>query len=338
MANPTFKIHFIKKDRKLDSPHKIRKAETLASSLAIEVASSLTFACPITGLLIPNSLPAFPGLVLEAYHPLVHNSLTILKMPEVYKDWQELDLAALVLGSLSACNMLSFAPFENSSQPDHALVVVRAMATQLSKGQLFTFLEFLLSTILPSSKGFPAIELHRGRTTEGYLSSYINKCVEIENHSGWAESTSISSGAVKAPKFLSSAGQGKALNNSCYEAWLEVAPFLPATTKEKAKPFIKELATIHNGLIVERLVNAVLERTGYDASLADLSEGAVAAYFFKEAVATARQKAYSLGLHFSAADLDLPSSPIVETAPVAQPKNSRLAALLAKKGSIPNDL
>ena len=92
-------------------------------------------------------------------------------------------------------------------------------------------------------------------------------------------------------------------------------PHLPASTKERAKPFIKQLATFADDSLVERLTSACAGYLGDDNT-----DGLVALSELNHVLKKVRAKAKDLGLHRSALDeLDaeplLPPAPIVEEEP-----------------------
>lgn len=279
-----------------------RKAKPLPapSSLIKRTAqlidSHLTIICPITGLLVPNDLPAYPGVVLEHHHPMVHNALSILDLDEAYtSSLSPEQMAALFLASLSSLGKLELI--------DTSLLVRMRLQVALTKGQFIIAFRFINEALRATRKHYPPLALDKD-VTEDTINDYFHKCIGIEN---FVVNTEILTVTKTAPSFLSSSNQGKRLDKACYEAWLEVAPYMPTTFKTKAAPFIKTLATALNEQLVERIVIAVLEKSGAgDLNNEEIAgESVVAAWEFQHAVKEARREANKLGLHRDYLDDDL---------------------------------
>lgn len=272
-----------------------------AATTRIMAASSL---CPITGLasVVPD-LPPFPGMVIEAHHPIAFNALAILALHS-YRDKLEKHVkAGLILASLHALDKLELKAA--------AVVVNTAIVARLSNLQINQFLDFIQDSILTTRRCYPRIKLD-GQANEHTFLAYMATCTDVENTTYGLEALEK---VAKVPAFLSSSTQGKALNTEAYEAWLELAPHLPASTKERAKPFIKQLATFADDSLVERLTSAC---AGYIGD--DNTDGLVALSELNHVLKKVRTKAKGLGLHRSALDeLDaeplLPPAPVVEEAP-----------------------
>lgn len=297
------------------------------------LTKELTFLCPITGLVVPTGLPAFPGIVFEAYHPIAHNGLSMLSLAPAY-------LENLPKPTLCAIFLSAMATLKKVELDGSALLINTAMQAALTKKQLLTSLEFIESAILRTKKGYPPIRLSAG-LNEDTFNDYFNACVTLEN---WTPLPSDSpSVSIKSPAFLSSTTQAKALDKACYEAWLEVATYLPKATVEKAAPYVKTLASTPADGIINRLVAKVIEYTdadeyfrtkdgqivlegGIERTLETNREyaAAMAAYEFRDTVTGNRRTAAGLGLHrdlFDDAPLALPTDydlPKVEANPYAE--------------------
>lgn len=274
-----------------------------AAATRIIEATSL---CPVTGLasVVPD-LPPFPGMVIEAHHPIAFNALAILALHS-YRDKLEKHVkAGLILASLHALDKLELKA--------SAVVVNTAIVARLSNLQINQFLDFIQDSILTTRRCYPRLKLD-GQTSEHTVLAYMTTCTDVENTTYGLEALEK---VAKVPAFLSSSTQGKALNDEAYEAWLELAPHLPASTKGRAKPVIKQLATFADDSLVERLTSAC---AGYIGD--DNSDGMVALSELNHVLKKVRTKAKALGLHRSALDeLDAePLLPPASTSPVvAQP-------------------
>lgn len=267
--------------------------------------------------MVPTALPPFPGVVFEAHHPIAHNGLSMLALDPAYLD--SLPKPALCAVFLAAMHKLKKVELQGS-----ALLINTAMQAALSKKQLLTALDFINSAILRTRRGYPPIKLSAS-LSEDTFNDYFNACVTLENWN--PEPTDSPSVDIRSPAFLSSTSQSKALDKTCYEAWLEVAPFLPKDTVAKAQPFIKSLASTPGDGLINRLVSRVIEYTEAEAyfktnnghligesplekTLESNREyaAALAAYEFRAAVTANRVTAQGLGLHrslFDEAPLDL---------------------------------
>ena len=269
-----------------------------AAATRIIGATSL---CPITGLasVVPD-LPPFPGMVIEAHHPIAFNALAILALHS-YRDKLEKHVkAGLILASLHALDKLELKA--------SAVVVNTAIVARLSNLQINQFLDFIQDSILTTRRCYPRLKLD-GQTTEHTFLAYMTTCTDVENTTYGLEALEK---VAKVPAFLSSSTQGKALNTEAYEAWLELAPHLPASTKERAKPFIKQLATFADDSLVERLTSAC---AGYIGD--DNTDGLVALSELNHVLKKVRAKAKGLGLHRSALD-ELDAEPLLPPAPTIQ--------------------
>lgn len=280
------------------------------------LTKELTFLCPVTGLVVPVGLPAFPGMVLESYHPIAHNGLSMLDLHPAYLD--SLPKPALCAVFLAAMHALKKIEFIDGCS---ALLVNTAMQAALTKHQLLKSLAFINEGIRTTRKGYPPIRLNAS-LSEDTFNDYFNACVTLENY---VLPTEEAAPRVVAPSFLSSSSQAKQLDKACYEAWLEVAPYLPKTTVAKAAPYIKSLASTPAASIGERLVARVIEYTcaeeyfrtnsghliAENGSLEKTLESnreyaaALAAYEFRACVATKREEARALGLHRDIFEADL---------------------------------
>lgn len=277
--------------------------------------------CPTTGLLLPLSdMPPIPGgFMLTSYHPIVYNALAILDNQSYWLALDKAYKAALILAGLAALNKLTL---------DAPAVVVRAaLETRLETTQLNDMLGFLAGAMRTTKKHYPKAELG-ANLDDMVLQDYVNKCVDVENtRLVW----DLEPQTAKAPSIASSKRKAKWLNEACYDAWLDLAAFLPADLKAKAKPFIKELATIPDGNLINKLVSACRGRVqpvGVDCGFI----GELELISLEEAVASSRKEAAAIGLHRTALDddglFDQPA-PASQPASVSAAPTSSLAAKLA---------
>ncbi len=165
--------------------------------------------------------------------------------------------------------------------------------------------------MITTKKYYPKIKLRAGHVSEKTFFSYMATCVDVENTRTITELNNKPSATV--PKFLSSNARGKALDANCYEAWLELAPYLPKPLVTKAKPYIRTLATTLQAATVAKLLGACAAniQDGEDTGILELSE-------FTRTVEASRKTAEAMGLHRSELD-DLLLPPVAETtAPVVE--------------------
>ena len=280
----------------------IKKA---ATKLAYQVEGSLGIICPVTGLFTPTSLPPINGLVMEAYNPICFNALALLALPSYATNLEPEYKAALILATLHKLDKLILKA--------SSVAVNLALCTRITNKQLDIFVTFIQEQMLATNRHYPRLALD-GTATDQILLAYMATCVMVENTVYDSQLSTV----AKVPAFLSSSTQGKALNTNCYEAWLELAPFVPASTKEKAKPFIKQLATYADSALINRLVSAAITYVNPNEEL--VFEGQLELSEFCLAVEASRKKAEALGLHKGLLDDEeplLPSAP-VEAAPIVE--------------------
>lgn len=305
-----------------------RKDKTLpgVADFATRLVNDLEHAaccyCPVTGLLLPLSdMPPIPGgFMLTSYHPIVYNALAILDHTRYYLALEKSMKAALILAGLAALNKLTL---------DAPAVVVRAaLETRLETTQLNDMLGFLAGAMRTTKKHYPKAELG-ANLDDMVLQDYVNKCVDVENtRLAW----DLEPQTAKAPTIASSKRKAKWLNEACHDAWLDLAAFLPADLKAKAKPYVKELATILDDRLVQKLVSACrgrIQPVGVDCGFV----GELELISLEEAVASSRKEAAALGLHRSILDedtlFDQPVKAATQDSPATTAPTSSLAAKLA---------
>lgn len=273
--------------------------ESVTTAFGAELGRQLIIVCPVTGLIVENGFPPFPGAVGFCLHPIVENALGVLALGQSYRETLTNKQAiGLALACLHKVGKLTL--------KDTSLLVISRLETTLTGGQVFTLLDFIAKKFIKPTRHYPAIELDR-YSDEYTLDAYFKKCVAIENYWGsidWRnEQLKEQAKLAEAPIFLSGKAESKRLNRDCYEAWLEVAPHLPATTKAAAKPYIKTLASNANEALVGKLVATVLSKAGAEEELLEGTEAVLAAHEFKEIVAKARAEASKMGLYAELDDL-----------------------------------
>lgn len=315
---------------------------SIASDFANAIDHQLTTICPITGLVVVNDFPPYPGAVIAAKHPIVDEALNLLLLPTEYLEaLTNLQAAGLVLATLHKLNKIVL--------KDSSLIVARRLEATCTGGQLLVLLKYIRDKFLNPSRCYPKLELSRD-LDQYTIDSYIKLCTKIENYWGSLEWQQANKKEVEAPAFLIDSVDSKRLNKACYEAWLEVAAYLPASLKEKAKPYIKQLASITNSQLVEKLVASVVAQANKDYDLIEQdAEACLAAMEFKAAVEKARKQAEGLGLYRDILDFSAETQveePVgsthiikesgerIEVAPLSTKKMTfaeRMAAIKAKR-------
>lgn len=316
---------------------------SISSDFAQAITHQLTTICPITGLVVVNDFPPYPGAVVAAKHPIVDEALALLLLPPEYlESLSNLQAAGLALATLHKLNKVVL--------KDTSLIIVRRLEATCTGGQLLVLLKYIRDKFLKPSRCYPKLELSRD-LDQYTIDSYIKLCTKIENYWGSLEWQQADKKEVEAPAFLIDSVDSKRLNKACYEAWLEVATFLPTSLKEKAKPYIKQLASITNSGLVEKLVASVVAQANKDYDLIEQdAEACLAAMEFKAAVEKARKQAEGLGLYRDILDFpaEIPEEPIgsthiikadtgevVEATPISTTKKmtfaERMAAIRAKR-------
>lgn len=243
--------------------------------------------CPITGLLVPNGLPPMMGTFLVAKHALAYpeNALAIIKNKEYWSTMDKSQKVGLILAVMNAKRHLSLGA--------ESLVIRLAIEARLNNAQVQTFLEFIQDHVLTTKRGYPTFHLDKRLSQYTFL-DYINQCAHIEAFVLEPNEPVVT---VKIPQFLSSDNQGKKLDKECYEEWLAAAEFLPKEFCDRAKPFIRTLATNPN-TTVDKMLTAV-----EGAALKRNDEVPPEVFWFIETTVEARKKAKALGLHVSLDDI-----------------------------------
>lgn len=288
-----------------------------ATRLVADTDHGLGSICPVTGLFTPSALPSLPGMVMEAHHALCFNALALLSHSSYCAALEPSLKAGLVLAAFNAVGKLELT--------GSAYTINQAMALTLTVAQLDTLLAFITDSLLTTSKHYPKLKLAAGRVDERTFLSYMAVCVDVENTRIIMEPTGQ---AKSVPKFLSSPAKGKALDADCYEAWLELAPFLPKALVAKAKPYIRTLATILDSTLVGKLVARCAAEIDEDGLVSVADSGLLEYSEFARIVEESRKKAAALGLHRSELDdLDLFSTPASgPTAPEQAEPTTTIAA------------
>lgn len=272
-----------------------------ATALATGANRSLGALCPVSGLFQPLGLVPLPGMVLDAMHPICFNALQILRHPAYWQGPATTPEFKVAL-SLAALNALGKLRLDGP-----AVVINLALRVATEPDALDTFLTFILERMLTTDKHYPSLALSSlprslNAVNDRSLHRYVALCVDVENTRALNE---LAGPQIKAPSLLSSVNKGKALNGTCHDAWLELAPFLPSGLVTKAKPFVKDLATSLHSTTIGKLLAACttnIEECRGDNELLGKGSGELELSEFLIAVNKSRESARLMGLHRSALD------------------------------------
>lgn len=285
----------------------------IASYFAKQSSEALTIVCPITGLIVPNDLPPFPGAVGAAYHPMAMNALSILQLPEDY--WlslSPLQSSALILGALNS--------IEKITLKATSLIVVRAIEARLTGGQILSFLRFIRDKMLTTKRCYPKLTLD-GSLDEITFSRYISLCASVEKVYTILEEVPTPKATAEATFELAPNSQMKKYDKEAYEAWLEVAQFLPKDFISKAKPYIKQLISYTTEATIQKLLDAAGTRLISD----DLESDATVAYSeLLSTVSKLRKRANDSGLYAAMLEAELNALAFEPVAPVVEAKEEAI--------------
>lgn len=280
---------------------------TIAKAKVHTMEQYATIRCPITGLLLPNAMEPFVGMVLEAYHPIVHNAIKLLDMPGYVKRLDKEHRIGLIFASLEAMRKLIF-------QGDALVLLGKAQCT-LTDWQVNQVLEFISGQMRNTRKSYPKFRATMDLSDESF-DEYIKLCNDVESYTGIdpleeklaairKEEASERLARITTIIPASATRQAKNLNKDCSEAFTECKPFLSKTTIAAAKPILRELATLPNDALVGKFVAKVSEAASEYADFMVGPEGQdalAAAAQFAATVKENRAKALAAGLQKSELD------------------------------------
>ncbi len=297
---PTKEVQRVEKGRS----QKIKKAEKdmLCQVVADTLTTNLCAICPVTGLITRLDFPAMPGMYFEAHHPIVHNVRALLSV--TYKDYLRSLTPEQKAGFiLAALDFLALADLKDS-----ALVVNMALATTFTPALLDSIISFICTGCAFTKKSYPKVELAGSLTAEKFQ-KWIDICDEVEHFNPeriFTLEEAVDLKLFEKPKLISTDKQLSMYDKSCFQLWEDILEIdvLPADLIKKAKPFVKTLVSTKNGVTVERLVDAVLNKWAFnDLADASLEEQKDIVESFCEAVLDKRENAARLGAYDDLVDI-----------------------------------
>lgn len=311
---PTKEIQRVEKGRS----QKLKKAEKdmLCQVVADQLTATLCAICPVTGLITRLDFPAMPGMYFEAHHPIVHNVRAMLS--PAYKEYLRSLIpeqkAGFILAALDWMNLAEL--------KDSALVVNMALATTFTPALLDSIITFICNGCAHTKKSYPKVEL-AGSLTAEKMQKWIDICDEIEHFNPeriFTLEEAVDLKLFDKPKLISTDKQLAMYDKSCFQLWEDMLELdvLPADLIKKAKPFVKTLVSTKNGVTVERLVDAVLNKWAFnDLADASLEEQKEIVESFCEAVLDKRESAARLGAYDDLVDIldELSDTAVDKTVP-----------------------
>lgn len=285
---------------------------TLATELS-SITDQAALICQTTGLTITSDLPPLPtGLYLSLAHPLATLAPTLLTSSQLITvsetvsgpsaDWQYLVNLPISLkaGALLAC--LSNLGKVNYSEGANAYTTRLSMVgSDWNTDSLTKALSFLATRVKTSRLLFAPLTISRekGLTPEVW-DDWITSIAKLDHYranaeaKGWITLTveefvdqQLETNRVTKP---SPAKKSKALNSEAYDAYLEFKEWLPKRTQDKAKHFVKQMATYYNGELIESFL------VGVETYCTDCPDALAAYHEFTSSVRSVRSTALDKGL------------------------------------------
>ena len=169
------------------------KAATIAKSLVDKaiIDGALCY-CPITGLLVSHDLPPSLDVLMINCHPLAINAIRLLDHPAYIQQFDNGQLAGLILGLLAEVDKISISPRSN------AFLVRAKLETIASRNQLLDIIEWIANSLLTTKLYYPKLAISHDKLTIQALDEYMAWTYSIEVYSFDGSKPEL----VKAPKPL----------------------------------------------------------------------------------------------------------------------------------------
>ena len=265
----------------------VAQAEAVERRFCQQVDAQATILCPVSGLLVSSDLPSFgdDSYYLTSVHPIVYNAVDIINKPAYWAKFTPEQKAGLILAYMHTAKRVRFEGGLN------AWAANLALAGQVKVENLDAFLVFLQGDWSASFHCYPSLVIDR-RFSFQTLVDYQNTCFSL----AFAEAPTPAK--LPALKTQSTKIQLKHLDATAYEEWLEVASaeFLPATFKDKVKPYAKKLVSELNVRWIDGFLSKLEALADEDGS----QDAIAAASLFTNELCLLRAKADKLGYYKAA--------------------------------------
>lgn len=265
----------------------VAQAEAVERRFAQAVDAQATILCPVSGLLVSSDLPSFGDdtYYLTSVHPIVYNAVDIINKPAYWAKFTPEQKAGLILAYMHTAKRVRFEGGLN------AWAANLALAGQVKVENLDAFLVFLQGDWSTSFHCYPSLVIDR-RFSFQTLVDYQNTCFSL----AFAETPTPAK--LPALKTQSTKVQLKHLDAAAYEEWLEVASaeFLPASFKDKVKPYAKKLVSELNISWIGGFLSKLEALADEDGS----QDAIAAASLFTNELGLLRDKADRLGYYKAA--------------------------------------
>ena len=265
----------------------VAQAEAVERRFCQAVDAQATILCPVSGLLVSSDLPSFgdDSYYLTSVHPIVYNAVDIINKPAYWAKFTPEQKAGLILAYMHTAKRVRFEGGLN------AWAANLALSGQVKVENLDAFLVFLQGDWSTSFHCYPSLVIDR-RFSFQTLVDYQNTCFSL----AFAEAPTPAK--LPALKTQSTKIQLKHLDATAYEEWLEVASaeFLPASFKDKVKPYAKKLVSELNTRWISGFLSKLEALADEDGS----QEAIAAASLFTNELHLLRAKADKLGYYKAA--------------------------------------